>query len=207
MTNLVAKPGIKIVPSRYRKYSAAKSPVVALAEYLASVEFPIDGQKHTKFAIVKAMKADPEDLASYPAIGVYPDGEIQYGGEDGQLDKQVCHDEEGQFTLLLAGDIRTDLAVHLWANDEAIREQGLTCLEDALSPLEWMQGFMLDMPHYYGQRASYQLLTVAYEDVQGDNERRYKKALARVRVTCPYVQSVILPRLNSKGLTEHLEVV
>ena len=202
MSLLVTEPTIKAAPSRYRKNSAVKSPVISLANYLSEVTFPIDGQKHTKFALVKAMKADPEDLAEYPSIGIYPEGEVQYGAEDGVFDKQVVHDEEGEFALLLAGDLRIDLSLHVWTNDEGVREQALTCLEDALNPVEWMPGFMLEMPHYYGQRAEYQLLTVAYEDIQADNERRYKKLNARVRATCPYVRGVVLPRFNPKTIVE-----
>lgn len=202
MSLLVTEPNIHVSPTRYRKYSASKSPIVALAEYLKTVTFPIDGQTHFKFAAVKAMKADPEDLAEYPSVGIYPEGDIQYGTEDGVLDKQVIHDQEGEFALLLAGDLRMELTLHVWTNDEGVREQCLTCLEDALNPVEWMFGFMLDMPHYYGQRAEYQLLSVAYEDISADNERRYKKLNARVRATCPYVRGVVLPRFNPKTIVE-----
>lgn len=203
-TNLVRDPGTKLLPSSHRDCSAAVAPIRALTTYLESLTFPLDGHKRMKFAVVRALKAEPEDLAAYPAAAVFMEGEAQYGMEDGAL--QPIYDPSGDLddgsSLFLGGEVRVDLQVHVWTNEIEERENVMMALEDAFTPVEWMSGFLLEMPHYYNLRASYQFRSMSYEDTDADNQRRYRKLGIRIQATCPYARVFTLPRLRPAPAVE-----
>lgn len=184
-----------------RDTSAARAPIRALAEYLETITFPDNAGQVIKFKEVRDGKADPEEIAGYPSACVYVEGEVKYGAEDGSL--EVVFDEEGpghDTQLALAGEIQTTLIVHVWTNEDEHREIVLEALEDAFQPVEWMTGFQLDMPHYYGCRAVYQLMSMTFEDQMDDVARRYRKCSAQLMVRSPYARMFnlkpLLPRFD-----------
>jgi hypothetical protein len=201
---LVEERGIQVLPTSTRECSAARAVCRALAEYLETLTFPVTGGLQQKFAVVRDLRAEPEDLGKYPGACVFPDGEAQYGTEEGSL--QPIYDESGVLLdgtqLFLMGEIREDLQVHVWTNEVEHREYVLMMLEDAMNPVEWMSGFFLDMPHYHNLRASYQLMSMGYEDVDSDNQRRYRKCTLRVQATCPYARVFDLQRIRPRAAVE-----
>lgn len=179
-----------------RACAAQRAPARALADYLTTLRFPINPGKHTKFAQVLDLKATPQEISSYPSAAVYPEGECQYGGgEDHPSLEPTLVFQEGPRGLFLCGEVRQSLSVDLWTNNDELRESCLAMLEDGLSPVEWMSGFMLEMPHYYGMRADYQLLSMTFPDNDSDNMRGYRKALLRLQTTCPFARVFELPEL------------
>ncbi len=49
-------------------------------------------------------------------------------------------------------------------------------LERACSPVRFMSGFRLDMPHYFGARAEFLKKSLTYEDSAEDSQRRWRRA-------------------------------
>lgn len=191
-------------PVAYRECSAARAPVRALAEYLRTLRFPSTGGQHTEFVVVRDLQAEPEDYAGYPGACVFPEGSVQYGTEDGGL--QPIYDESGDLedgsVMMMMGEIKVELQIHIWTNEVEDRESAITAVEDALAPVEWMSGFFLEMPHYHNLRASYQIMAMTYEDPDTDVQRRYRKCNFRVQATCPYVRVFRLPRLDPRAAVE-----
>jgi hypothetical protein len=182
--------------SLFRECSAARAPIRALAAYLETIRFGEATGFADKFQVVQDGKADPEDLADYPSACVYVEGGIRYA-EDGSIeptDGIVIDNSQ----LLLAGDVQLSALVHVWTNEDEHREIVLAALEDAFSPVEWMAGFQLEMPHYYGCRAQYQLIELTYEDSPDDVQRRYRKLSAQLQVRSPYARMFSLPRIGPR---------
>lgn len=187
--------------TKTREVSSVRAAVRALADYLRELSFPIDGGKHVKFSVVREMKADPEENAKYPAAAIYPEGNIDYDSDTGSFEQyQAAEFDDGG--LYINGDVRTELTVHVWTNEDQHRENALMCLEDACNPVDYMTGFRLEMPFYHGLRADYLLLSVQYEDNDADVQRRYRKLIMRVRVTCPYASMLLLPKLNARAVVD-----
>lgn len=200
-TRLIEDPNEKQKLTKHREVSAVRAGVRGLADYLRGLSFPIDGGKHTKFTIVREMKAEPEENAKYPAAAVFPDGNIDYDADTGTFEQYLAQ----QFSnggLYINGDVRTELTVHVWTNEDQHRENALMMLEDASNPVNWMTGFRLEMPYYYNLRADYMLLRVQYEDNDADVQRRYRKLSATFKVVCPYAQYIELPLVNAKPLVD-----
>ncbi|TXH50873.1 MAG: hypothetical protein E6Q97_19555 [Desulfurellales bacterium] len=193
---LVEEAGDKLRPTQTREVSSIRGAVRALADYLRTLTFPVDGGQHTRFSVVREMKAEVEQDAKYPAAAVYPDGVIDYDADTGSLEQyQIQQFRDGG--LYINGDVRTELSVHVWTDADFTRENILMCLEDAFNPVNWMTGFSLEMPFYYNLRADYLLLRVQYEDAPDDVQRRYRKLMVTVRVTCPCAQHMTLPELRA----------
>ena len=200
-TRLIEEPNDKQALTKYREVSSVRAGVRALADYLRELTFPIDGGKYTKFTIVREMKAEPEENAKYPAASVFPDGNIDYDSDTGSFEQYIAQQFEGG-GLYINGDVRTELTVHVWTNEDLHRENALMALEDASNPVNWMTGFRLEMPYYHNIRADFLLLRLQYEDNEGDNQRRYRKMTVTFRVTCPYAQYIALPLVNAKPLVD-----
>lgn len=200
-TRLVTEPNDKQTVTDYREVSSVRAAVRALADYLRGLTFPIDGGRHTKFTIVREMKAEPEEAAKYPAAAVYVDGNIEYDSDTGTFEQYLVK----QFPsggLYINGDVSMELTVHVWTNEDLHRENALMALEDASNPVNWMTGFRLEMPYYHNLRADFLLLRVQYEDSDTDNQRRYRKLSMSIRAKTPYAQFLSLPEVKAKPLVD-----
>lgn len=193
--------GSKVNCTDIRVTSASRAPVRALAEYLETIRFPEPTGGSDKFLVVKDGKADVEDIADYPAAVVYAEGPVRYGLEDGALEPVDMLDIEGARALMV-GEISMTVLVHVWTNEDEHREIVLQALEDAFSPVEWMSGFQLEMPHYYNCRAQYQLSEMVFEDSPDDVQRRYRKLSAQLTVRSPYVRLFSIPKLEPRNRVE-----
>jgi len=200
-TRLVTEPNDKQAVSDYREVSSVRAAVRALADYLRDVTFPIDGGKHTSFSVVREMKAEPEDKATYPAASVYVDGNIEYDSDTGTFEQYLVK----QFPkggLYINGDVSMELTVHVWTNEDLHRENALMALEDASNPVNWMTGFRLEMPYYHSLRADFLLLRMQYEDSEADNQRRYRKLVMQFQAKTPYARFLSLPEIKAKPLVD-----
>lgn len=180
--------------------SAARAPIRALAEYLGEVEFAESVNGSSRLAVISDGKADPESLADYPAAAIYVDGPIRYV-EDGSVEPVTGSAVEGG-QLILMGEVQASVLVHVWTNEDEHRETVLRALEDAFSPVEWMSGFELEMPHYYNCVATYQLMEITFEDSPDDVQRRYRKVTLQLMVRSPYARLFSLPTIKPRFQSE-----
>lgn len=180
--------------------SAARAPIRALAEYLSSIEFAESVNGSSKLAVSSDGKADPESLADYPAAAIFIDGPIRYVEEGSVEPVTGAAVDSGQ--LILMGEVQASVLVHVWTNEDEHREIVLRALEDAFSPVEWMSGFELEMPHYYNCVASYQLVEITFEDSPDDVQRRYRKVTLQLMVKSPYARLFSLPTIKPRFQSE-----
>jgi len=201
VSNLVTDRTSRIVYTLNRETSCIRAPVVALASYIEELAAAQSDTQYTQLKSVTPFKAEPEQQADYPAACVFPDGDAEHEEET----LGMYNDENmivGDTALILTGEISQMLTIHLWANEEAQRDMFLLMLEDGLFPVEWMPGFSLDMPHYYGSRAVYLPRQVTVEDSDQDNIRRYRKLIWRVQVRSPRLREFKIPRIRPVPVVE-----
>jgi len=201
----------KIVYTTQRSASSARAMCISLARYLESLKSPSLDQGASDvplFAKVESHKADPESLSAYPAACVFVEGEISYCAEDtlqstGSVYQEPVRDGSGDdYYLTIASDVKVTVTVHVWTNEDEVREYIVMALEDALNPYESATGFQLELPEYYGLRATGVPLSIAYEDTDTDNARRYRKAIVRIQMTCPHARLFRAGRLRMRNMVD-----
>lgn len=200
---LITERSSRTLPTINRTRSAAEAPVLGLKDYLETLEFPVSGGQHVRFETVVEHKAEPEDLAEYPGACVYIEGEVDYGEEEGSIGPYYTIENDIEdCTLIQMGECKASLLVHAWANEPDHRTNLVSMMEDAFNPVEFQNGFQLELPHYYNVRAAYILKQIEFEDNDSDNMRRYRKVGVRVEVRWPYVRLFRIPRLVPRSVVE-----
>lgn len=203
MTRAILERGDKQKLTAVRTCSAAKAPIIALAEYLDSLTFPISGGKDIKLRKVLVMKAQPEEKAEYPCACVFPEGPPDYGEQDGVLMPTYSSDGDVDGGALFGcGEVSVPISVHIWTTEEPHRDNALMMLEDGFNPSHDQLGLILEMPHYHGIRATFVLSRVQYEDTETDNMHRWRKLILSVKSMCPVARVHMLPRLLPRAQVE-----
>jgi len=203
-TRVITEQGDRQITTAVRRYSAAKAPVVALADYMKTLVFPISGGNHTSFVKVLTMKAPPEEKAAYPSAAVFPEGSLDYGESDGSI-QPTCdptdHLEDGG-AVFGCGELTQSVSIHIWTQEEPDRDNVLMALEDAFNPSPDALGLTLEMEHYHGLRATFGMERVTYEDSPDDNQFRYRKLILSVKVHSPVARIHRLPRIKPRAQVE-----
>lgn len=155
-----------------------------LREYLETFEVQWLHGRLLRFAQVEETWAEPEEVAVYPACSVVGDEPGTY--EDAEMAPHTfeIEDAEGKgtgFFLRRASEMNMTFTLLLWATDPDERAGLVALVEDAMEPADFMTGLRLELPYYFNARATYEKLSVAYEDSADAAARRWRKARVRVR--------------------------
>jgi hypothetical protein len=131
-----------------------------LAEYLstAAVNF---GQRDLTFVSWVIQWGAANEPAKLPALCVVGSQDMQT--EDPNFVPIVHHLGDG-VCLRETDSVSQDFDVMLWTTDPVSR-MGLTAaVEDMLSPTDWMSGFRLKLPYYFGMEAAYLCGSMRHDD-------------------------------------------
>lgn len=154
-----------------RECDAQKAVVRGLAEYLRGRKLEINGAVLQLLAVREEWGV-PAESAKYPSGGVKALGDYVYGNEE-RL-PQVINDvtaQPGRF-LVRSCEVDVELGLEVWARNPEERAQLGILLEEAFYPVDWMSGFRLWLPHYFGTTASYVLTRGGREDDENSAQRR-----------------------------------
>ena len=152
--------------------------VRGLKEYLESMSTVTPGGRKIQFKKVVETWAEPEDPSEYPSAVVSPEGTGEYDASSFTPVLQVkdrLPAPDDTRSLLKLSEFTTNLILEVWTSDPRERQAFSAMLEDALNPVDFMHGFRLDLPFYYGQRAEYSLISSVYVDGEEDAIRRHRK--------------------------------
>jgi hypothetical protein len=69
-------------------------------------------------------------------------------------------------------------------------------LEDRLNPVHWMSGFRLYLPHYFGQKATFQVTSVEAPDDAGSARHGLRVVRERVRASVSVVRPFHIPTIK-----------
>lgn len=173
-----------------------------LKEYLAVASKDVMGRR-VFFENVFEEWAEPEEAGiQYPSAAVLmADGSVAY---DAHSFSPTIHPDDllpdGRFVIKVS-EASTAFVVEAYCVSPGDRLGIAMLMEEALNPVDFMYGFWLDLPHYFGQRAMFSLEAV---DIPDDStSARHGLRVLRYRLMASI--SVVRPR-NLVPLTPKLQV-
>lgn len=196
LSRLITKPDDKRKATPYATLDATGALTRGIAEYVASLS--LDGVVPV---FLKSFDewADLEDEAVYPSFIAYcNDSEGTYEGAAMSTRVSGHRYPDGTYEASSA-ELAIDVKCEAWANDPNQRALLVALLERAFSPVDWMYGFRMELPHYYGQRATYEPQRILRVGGEAEALRRYAIARMTVRATVPVTS--VLPFAEGKPMT------
>lgn len=192
-TRLIAKPGDRRVPTPFRTTDATTALTRGLAEYVAPLVIAVPGGRTLSFASSFDAWAQPEDEADYPSFIAYTndtDGEY----DKARLTPAVTNHRYPDGTYEVVGaELGVDVKCEVWATDPEARAALCLMVEEAFAPVEWMYGFRLELPHYFGQRATFEPGRITYLGDAPDALAGFWKARVIVRASVPVTRLLGYP--------------
>jgi hypothetical protein len=197
-TQLIDRPGILVRHTIDRSTDATTAIKRGLKEYLEQLAIDTESGRRIEFERVFDVWADGEHLAEYPSAVVYVTGDSIYDAHNMsptvRPEMQIFDGAtETRTYLVKAAELQVDLLVEVWCTDPEERVAVKAMLEDALNPVDWMYGFVLELPHYHNTRAKYEMLTSKLPDTEANAFRRDRQLSITIRSTIPVLRVAQLP--------------
>lgn len=177
-----------------------------LKEYLEQISKNVAG------AVVRLEEvfeewATSEDVGTrYPAAAVLmADGRVVY--DDHNLSPQVHDDDalpDGR-AIVKVSEASTEFDIEIHCDEPGQRTGVMMLLEEALNPVDWMYGFQLELPHYFGQRAVFGLLSAELPDDATSARHGLRLVRARLAATISVVRPRKFPSAQIKTQLSVLE--
>jgi len=175
-----------------------------LAEYLSTLEWQDYGGRFLRLERVFDTWPEAEEEAVYPSACVRAEGSGEYG--DSKLTPMVQSDNQlgapDNRYVVSPCEFGIDLVIELRAADPEARSSLCSMLELGLSPLDWRYGILLELPHYFNQRASYEMKSMSYTDGSEVAMQRLRGADFMLRANVPVTRLMTLPLARIKTKTE-----
>lgn len=158
-----------------------------LAEYASTLE--IDGASGRQFIFNRAYQtwAEPEDEAAYPMAAVYAEtpGDYEASKLTPALQTAVAVQAGGDpintVYLIQPCELMLDMVLDIWATDPLMRQNLVAMMEEALNPVDWRYGMLLELPFYFNERGTYEMIRMAYIDSEDVAQQRVRRARVTVR--------------------------
>lgn len=211
-SQLIRTPDVEQVYTRVQECGSRRALTRALAEYLKQLAFDAEiGGRRSRFENVFFDRAVWEEgKPKFPSALVKTDGQMNYNpskftpdvvAEVGTLpgkDNQALY-------LLQSAETEGNLQIEIWATDPEQRDLLVLMLEDGLFPLEWMAGFRLTLPHYFGANAEFLYTAITYSDTPEETTQRYCKAFITVQARMPVLRLAPLSKAQVRLINETRE--
>lgn len=202
-SRLITRPNDLRVATPFRSTDATTALTRGLAQYAAGLSIALPGGRSLAFGKSYDAWAEPEDEAEdfYPSFIAYTYGKDgQY--EAANLTPTVSKNRYPNGTYEVSGsELAVDIMCDVWATDPEERSGLVLMLEEAFAPVEWMEGFRLELPHYFNQRATFLASTVTYVGDEEDAISRYVKARFIVRGSVPRTRTLGFAQAQPKVVT------
>jgi hypothetical protein len=163
-----------------------------MKEYLESLATVSFGATPRAFTFKRVFDTWPEseDKIQFPSAAVLGVGAGSYDASSFTPGAAV---QVLGGTLLKLSELTQPIEITVWNTDGVQRASATMLLESALSPVNFMYGVRLELPHYFNARATYEPVAVDYDDSPEDALRRYRRTRVRLSATVPVIKSVSLP--------------
>lgn len=181
-----------------RETDARTAMTLGLAEYISTLEITGAGGRLFSFNRVYAAWAEPEDEAFYPMACVHTDspGEYEASKLVPALQRVVSintNEPKAAIYLIQPTEMSLDMMIDVWTTDPQMRQNIVAMLEEAMNPVEWRYGVLLELPFYFNERASYEMTSLEYNDSQDEAQQRMRKARMHVRGRVPVTRLTKAP--------------
>lgn len=205
-TRLITQPDQQPVYTANRTADARTALTRGLAEYLMTLELPANGGRNFYFRKVYEVWAEPEDPADYPAAAVLMLEDAQYDASrfvPNGMSAVRLPTPDSRY-LLTSSEMMVKLVVEIVATDPVERQALVSMVEDGFAPVDWMYGVRLALPHYFGQHATYEPLSVQYFDSDEEGMRRFRRAQITVAASVPVTRLSAYPDAQPRFRLEEL---
>lgn len=166
-----------------------------MAEYLSQLEIQFGEGRLLSFQKVFDTWADSEENADYPGAAVYSDEPGEYDASkltDGEPHRPSVVPSENVY-LVSSCELVLEFMIDVWASDPVARMGLVAMVEEALEPTDFRYGLLLELPHYFNERASYEKISVAYLDSEDTAQQKIRRAQIKVRGRVPVVRLKTAP--------------
>jgi hypothetical protein len=172
-----------------------------LAGYLMQLEAAIAGRS-TRFAWVTSDWADQQDgERGYPAAAVYSTEVGKYDTSSGlgmttptKMSNVQVTDPTDVAAIASGGMYNLDdLSVEVMSSDKIMRSGVRRMLENAFSPVQWMQGFRLVLPRYHNAICTFLAVTAQMPDSEQTALAGLRPLVFKLRARCPVYRIHRLP--------------
>src|ERR1700744_86959 len=162
-----------------------------LQEYLAQAEKDVAGARVRFQEVFEEWAESEDDNVRYPSAAVLlADDEVVYDAH--AFTPQVSSDDrlpDGRY-IVKVSEATTDFIIECHSSSPGEPLGVAMLLEETLNPVDFMYGFVLALPHYFGERASFQVLSAGLPD----NEATARHGLRPLRMKVSGRISVVRPR-------------
>lgn len=162
LTRLITKADDVRVPTPFRATDATTALTRGIAEYVSQLSISTLEGRQLQFTKCFDAWAQQEDQATYPSFAAYTnDSDGVYDGANFSPRVGQTRYADGTYEVSSA-ELAIELKCEIWATDPEERKSLVLMLEEAFQPVEWRYGFVLELPHYFNQRATFGLMKSTY---------------------------------------------
>lgn len=160
-----------------------------LKEYLEKLSVVWEGGRLLAFKRALITWSDPEDPAKYPSLVLVGQQDMVY--EAAMLTPTLIQSDDGTKRYLRqVAEGHQEFQLIIWTTDATARMALTAAVEDAFEPTDFMSGLRLELPYYFNVRATYEKLSLFYDDTGGDVQRRWRRAVLRLNANAPQMRPV-----------------
>lgn len=174
-----------------------------LADYLRSLEFDLTGTSSqlAKLKEVYEDFADPEDKgAKFPSAAVYTQEPGTYEDDDFTSSP---HELEDGYVIQICQEFTQIVCVDILTDQKPQRSTLVMLLEDAFEPVDWMSGFRLKLPHYFGVHATFLKVALDYMDSEANAQKHWRMAQFQLEARVTQIKFLgQVPRFQPKHRVE-----
>ena len=203
VATLIISPTAKPLLTSRREVDARTAIARSLADYLSTLRYFAPGGREVAFRRVFAAHAEQEVPAEFPSAALVV-GSPRYDASSFtpvvRADQRLTLPDGRGLYLIKTCEMTADVVVDAWTTEPEERIQVMTMLEDALCPVDWMFGFRLAVPDYYGLHVEFEPQTMSYLDTEADAQHRYRRAQVSLAARVPVVRLSALPMAKPRAV-------
>ena len=199
-TRAILRAGDIWVPSIVQETDCRTALTRGLAEYISQLYIDWNGGRQFAFRRVFDAWAEPEDEADYPSCAIYSDADGLYDASkftSGDPGARVQL-PSGEY-LISSCEFVLDIQIDVWATDSVQRMGLVAMLERDLDPTDFRYGLLLELPHYFNERASFEKTSMRYIDNEDAAQRRIRRAQITVTGRVPVIRLASLPDMSARA--------
>jgi hypothetical protein len=177
-TQLVTDPNQTPVLTANRETDARTALARGLKEYLETLVTGAQGGREVRFKKVFSTWAEAEAAADYPSGSIVSPspGIYDWSGFTPAPPVDQLPPPDGRFLQKLC-EFDQVLQLEVWCADPKMRAEMSSLIEQQMSPVDWMYGCRLYLPHFYGEFADFELRSQQYVDSEDQAIKRYRNVV------------------------------
>lgn len=201
VARLISDPSDLEILTTNRRLDPRTALARGLAEYLASGTIDWYAGRQMRFKKVLEVWAEPQAPAVWPSLAVVAGSPADYQADHFAPGTFPVPGQPGHYIRVVAGLVQ-QFELTIWTTDPEERCALVAMVEDMLEPNEWMTGLRLELPYYFGARATYEKMSVQFLDDPDESQRRWRRAVIAVTGAIPQLRHAgLLPTMLARVVT------